>query len=207
MNGSIKNNSIVAGGPGIILANFINNNGSFDFTIQENTVAGTNDGGYGLIVARMKEDSNVRIIGNTLLHNTTDPNIVGGIRVNDLPSTTSANIAITNNKIISSVSPADNFEAIIIGNLGGPNSSNLNAAVINNTVSGTGAASTGSFNFAAATTNTLCITLDNNTATGGFSFSTAGTGVINIDSIVGNTGDPVTATGNVNLVAPGTCSR
>ena len=40
--------------------------------------------------------------------------------MNDLPSTTSANIAITNNKIISCVSPADNFEAIIIGNLGGP---------------------------------------------------------------------------------------
>jgi hypothetical protein len=195
VTGSIKNNFIIAGDTGITIGSPSSINGSFDLTIQGNTVEGINAavGGLVSIQVQMNEESNVKVVGNTIL---SESNNVFGIQMYDSSTTTSVSALVSNNQIISSLPTGQTFEAILFA-FTNPSSSNLNATVTNNTVSGAAGAGTGSFNFNSPSTDTMCLTLENNTATGGYSFSTTGTGVINIDTFQGNGGGPISSSGNV----------
>ena len=195
ITGSIKNNSITAGAAGIQIGGGFNA-GSFDLTIQGNTIQGVNAivGGLGSIEVQMKEDTNVKIIGNTIFRS--ESLGINTIQLFDTSSTTSVSALISNNQIISAVPTGNTFEAINI-DFGFASSSNLNAAVTNNTVSGPAGIGTGNFIFSSPPTDTMCLTLENNTATGGYTFRTNGTGIINIDTFIGNRGGPISSSGNV----------
>ena len=154
ITGSIKNNSITAGTAGMVIGNPASSNGSFDLTIQGNTISGVNTVALGVssIQVQMKEDTKVKIIGNTLLADGTLG--INAIQVLDASSTTSVSALVTNNQIISSL-PSGNFEAIFF-DFTHTSSSNLNAAITNNTVSAPTGTAKGSFNFSSPSTDTMC---------------------------------------------------
>jgi hypothetical protein len=107
-----------------------------------------------------------------------------------------------------------NGKGIQLVSKGSTPSSLMQVLIANNTIqTGTVTGSVGLFAQSQAN-GILCtsifdnqIILQNPTATQGMSFSTAGNGIINIDNFSGNTAPAISVSGNVNLVAPGTCSE
>ena len=91
-------------------------------------------------------------------------------------------------------------------------STSVQAVINNNNIqTATGAASNGIV-VTSATAGSVCADINNNTvtlqSTGGFGMdiTAPGTGIINLESLSGNIIPDINVTGNVNLVAPGTCS-
>jgi hypothetical protein len=202
MNGVINNNFVVGFNGGIGLQDGI---GNYNFTIEGNTV--NNCAEYN-IFAVMPGNSTVKIIRNTLLQ---DADVVG-IQANDSTSTISSGSVLIDNNVLTiagSNNTAVGIGVVLDNSTGGL----LNAVVTNNVVQsivsspGTGF---NSFSFETDVPSTLCVSLDNNTVavpnSTAFSFSAA-MGTINIDSIPENIGGPISSTGHVNLVAPGTCGN
>ncbi len=209
MNGVINNNIISDLPFGIILgppssAASVPNAGSYDFIIQGNTVTGYNQQG---ISPQMQKTSRISVIGNTVMTNIP---AASAIVVIDDPSTISGSLIINNNQIALEASSTYSGIEFFSSNQKGWN---LNATVTNNSVQGMGSAFTG-IKFTVPNTDTLCLTLDNNTVVNSaagataFSFITTGTGSINVDSCEGNVGGIVSTTGTgVNLVPEGTCGN
>jgi hypothetical protein len=184
----------------------VTNAGSFDFTIQGNTVVEYFEQG---IVPVMQGASTVRILGNTV--SSTVSTSGAAIFVEDDPSTISGSLIIDNNQVVVDASGSQ----IGIGFDSSHSTAwNLKADVTNNTVQAVSSMLKG-FDFIVDNTNTLCLTMDNNTyvnPTAGstaFLFQTTGTGVINIDSFQGNVGGPISSPAGTNLylVEQGTCGN
>jgi hypothetical protein len=210
MSGMIANNSTSGFQFAIAFTNPeappVTNAGSFDFTIQGNTVVEYFEQG---IVPVMQGASTVRILGNTV--SSTVSASGAAIFVEDDPSTISGSLIIDNNQVVVDASGSQ----IGIGFDSSHSTAwNLKADVTNNTVQGVSSMLKG-FDFIVDSTNTLCLTMDNNTyvnPTAGstaFLFQTTGMGTINIDSFQGNVGGPLSSPAGTNVffVAPGTCGN
>ena len=138
------------------------------------------------------------------------------IRGADDALTTSAYVFISDNQVL--MTSASSSFGIKVTAGSGPGSS-VNAAVINNSVNTAtlGAFPTSGAFFTSSTgTSKVCLTLNNNTAinppsTTAFGFSTADTGMINIESIGENIGGPIstlsTAGNGTYFVAPDSCGN
>jgi hypothetical protein len=198
-NGVISNNSITGFDNGLS----VGQSGSGNYTIEGNTIRNFQHDG---ILLRMAGQSTFTVIGNTLNNNagrrTFDINDEGTVLL------TSATVLVADNTIVDS--SATGLDGILV-NIHNSSLSNSDISIQNNTVKSTVGAGYVGINITAANTNKICLGLDKNmttTVTGatGYGF-TATTGTINIDSITGNLGGPITSTGNVNFVAPGTCGN
>jgi len=199
-NGVISNNFVSGLDFGITVLNVSGNRANFDFTIQGNTVTGFDTEG---IDSFLSGNSTLRIVNNTV---TTSIGTTIGIHVADDPTTTAGNVMISNNQV--NVGTASTGIQLMLTN---GNNSFWNTDISNNSVQGIGATSIG-VNVVSAATDTVCLSIDNNTVINPTAGSTAfkfnaTAGTINIDSLSGNIGGPVSATGNVNLVAPGSCGN
>jgi hypothetical protein len=207
MSGAISNNSISGVNTGIGLVVPAIHPGSFDFTIQGNTVTGYGGAASTGIGVDMIGTSTVNIMRNTV---TTNVNLAGpAIVVLDDPSTVSGRLVIEDNQVvIGAPSTSVGIQFFANNQVGW----HLTSDVTNNSVQGVSSTFTG-YSFSIDNTNTMCLTLDNNisvnSAAGStaFNFAATGSGVLNIDSIEGDIGGHVTSTGNVFFVAPGTCGN
>jgi len=201
-SGMINNNLVSGFNFGIVCGTPVTNLGAYDMTIQGNTVQGYVSQG---IVGSMLGTSTINIIGNTVM---TNNNFNSGIAITDGPNTASGRFTIANNQVIVGGSATFGgigyFSAV-------PASWNLSGLVADNLVQGANSSFVG-FNFNSSNSDMLCLTFDNNTYVNsaggtGLFLSTTGTGVINIDSLQGNIVAPISSTGNVFFVAPGTCGN
>jgi hypothetical protein len=199
MSGVISNNSILGFDNGIGLNTV--NNGNFDLTFEGNAITNfTADG----IFAFMNGQSTMNIIGNSINNNVG----ANGIHVESQLITVS-NVFIDSNNLVVTEPGADNGIFISIGSA----LSLTNTHISNNLVQSSVGAGFTSIKLMANNTATICSSLYNNTAVTipgeiAFGFSTTGSGVLNIDSFPGsNIGGPMSITGNVYNVAPGTCGN
>jgi hypothetical protein len=203
MSGTISNNFTSGFDFAIVLNSPPTNPGSYDMSVEGNTVTGYVVEG---IETSMLRTSTIRVIGNTVMTNSDFS--AAAIVVIDDPSTISGRFTIADNQVTVGAL-AGNFGIDFFSN--NQEAWNLSALVTNNSVQGLNSTFTG-YNFVVANTDKLCLTLDNNIVVNPTAGSTAfnfnaTAGTINIDSIQGNVGGPVSSTGNVNLVAPGTCGN
>jgi hypothetical protein len=214
MSGVVNDNAISGFLNGILGAGINANPGSYDFIVQGNAIANFNPTapvGSGIIFT-MQGTSSVKIIGNAINNNN---NAFCGILINDSIDTQSG-IAIITNNTVTTTSTASPTSGIFVSTGNGANTS-LSVAVTNNAVNSTSAAAfptSAAFSFSSTGTSSICLSLDKNIAVNlptatGFGFTTAGSGVINVDSMAGNIGGSIatssTAGNGVFFVAPGTC--
>ncbi len=203
MRGVVSNNSISGLTNGIGFSDLF---GGSSFTVEGNTIS--NFSGDG-IFANMNGESVINIIGNTLNNS---HNFINAIEANEttLGGINFARVLIENNTIV--VTSTNATSGIIVDTTLHSLPRFLTADITNNSVQSS--VGTGFTNFDVRSTDkvAICLSLDNNTAVTvsggtGYGFTATAPGVINIDSIQGNVGGPVASTGDVNLVAPGTCGN
>jgi hypothetical protein len=200
IQGLISNNIATGGSSGIAV---VPNTGDHDFLIEGNTVTGFDDVGIQVFLTG---NSIVDIAGNTVVTNITGGR---GIGVFDTASTRTSNVMIDDNQVTIGNNPISGIEV----NVSLATNGHVNAAVTNNFVQSVIGGGFVGINHVALNGNTICLGLQNNTVVdptaGAIAFGfTASTGFINIDTISGNIGGPVTTTGTgVRFVAPGTCGN
>jgi hypothetical protein len=175
--------------------------------IQGNTITNFND--MGIFYNPATHNISTQIVSNNVLNNigvgSAVPNsfegsIVTHVFISDMAS--AGNLTINNNQVtVTSTNPNTKGIQLFLNHT----DSMLNTQILNNRiVTGPGAGSIG-VNCMVSATNQLCASIINNSVsqttagTSSFTFSTTGSGVINILDFTQNTGNNVNITGNVNL--------
>ncbi len=151
-------------------------------------------------------NSNVSIIGNTLINNNNNGFLGNGINLeatNSQPNLDFGQVSVVDNFVITSPGTAGTFGVNLT--LFSSGFLSQKCLISNNLVTGF----TNGINVGSAATDTLCATITNNiaiqAATHALSVTATGSGVVNIDNFTGNVAPNISLTGNVNFVPEGTC--